>query len=446
MRTILFYILLSIYGSLPVFANGSPIRTNFVFKTANPQPIEVKDIKILKENLDIKIHEDYSIVSVEYTMKNDGPELSFDYGFPVDYFMKSYTPGLLPELDWNISNIKEFSIHDENRQLEIVEKFDTTIYKDVLKSKIIFYDKVDVARCWFTTKLHFSANQEKRITVRYTIANTVFDMLMSDMYFIMYSDRVLTYDFSPAAYFGNSTIGEMNMRIDVSELKTCNCKYYIEFGSKLDNKNGILTFSKKNFDLKTAEKLFVVYRMDNVYKTSVPDKYRFGSNWFRYVKPESKGIVDARTLLFDGDPATPWLGNKGKGDWLEVAFGKDSVSYIGFINGNTADSQAYYDYPRIKKLKLELYSKTFRGYMGVNHLVLELEDKDYNHFSKKYFGGFITTLFDLGTDFYDDIKKIKITVLDVYPGRKYKNTAIGELYVYKFRDLQPKFKESETGF
>lgn len=437
MKIKLFSIVISLVLPSMLLPNGAPFKTNYVFKTFNPQPIDAPDIKIIKENLGIVIHEDYSTVTVEYTMKNSGNDLVMDYGFPVDYFMKTNNLRYGFEKFWNPANISEFSISDENGKLDILEKFDTILYDSKLKFRLVFYDKIDIARKWFFVKLKFRSNLEKIIKVRYTISNTLLDMLMSDKYFILYSDRLFTYDFSPAAYIGNSNISELNIRIDATELESCNCFYNTNFRYGFENINGLLSLQLKNVNPIELKELTIQYKMDNVYKTKAEDNFRFGEKWFGSVMPAQKEENNKISNIFDGKPATGLFLKSGLGSKFEIHFGKDSVSYIGFINGCVADRESFLNYPRIKKLKLEIFSKTFRRNTGEKYLILELKDNDFSFFNKKYYGGFITTLFDLGQDFYDDIRKIRITILDVYPGKIYNTPCIGELFVFKYRYFKP---------
>ncbi len=431
MKKSILFVIIYISAPLLLLANGMPFRTSYVYKASNPMPMNVSGIKILKESIKIKIHRDMSIVNVEYAMKNEGEDISIDYGFPVDYFLRSKSND--PAGLWNPDNIREFSLIDENGELEVFEKADSLVYPGKLKSRMIMYDKVDITRRWFFAKLLFSKGMEKYIKVSYAISNTVIDFLMSDMYFLLYSDRVFTYDFSPASLFGEGIIGELDIQIDLSELESCNCEYFTEFGETFENKDGVLTLRMNNVNLSKLKELTIKYRMDNVYKAEAGKNYRFGFEWFKSFKTKNNIRKNDFSCLFDGIPTTGLFVGNGAGSALDIEFGKDSVSYIGFINGNLTNRQSYYDYPRIKSLKIEIYSKTLRKYTGKNYLILEFKDKDYNYFNDLYYGSYMTALFDLGTDFYDDIKKIRLKVLDVYPGKKYKQLSIGEIFVYKYK-------------
>ncbi len=439
---ILFTLFLLALSAANLKGNGGPVVVNTVFKTSDIQLLDKQDIAILKENLSVIIEGDSTLVKVEYLFRNSGETADLLYGFPVDYFLKPTVGEVTWDriIDgWNSSYITNCSIADETGRLKPGENYEEKVYQDTLPVDNMFYRKIDVARKWIITKLHFEKGKEKKVTVNYTIANYVFDMMMSDMYFLMYSERVFTYDFTPAGYFGSGRIGEFNLDIDLSVFTSANCPCSVWLGEKLETGDGRIKLSKKNFDLKNAPKLRVIYKPDNIYKAQVPDRYRIGAKSSRFFRSSAlTGKKDSvQAALLDGNCRTVWKGLKATGDWLEIGLKKDSISYIGIINGNTADSASYYDYPRIKKLRIELGSRTIKGYLGTNKLEVDLPDKDYRYFNAIYFGSFLTTLFDLGMDFYDDLKTVKLTILDVYPGRKYDTPCISELYIYKFRGPAP---------
>jgi hypothetical protein len=59
--------------------------------------------------------------------------------------------------------------------------------------------------------------------------------------------------------------------------------------------------------------------------------------------------------------------------------------------------------------------------------VIELKQKQFNELNKNVQAPFMSWLADYG-DSYRDVKKIRLSILEVFPGTKYDDTCISEVY------------------
>ena len=107
------------------------------------------------------------------------------------------------------------------------------------------------------------------------------------------------------------------------------------------------------------------------------------------------------------------LNNSGVGESITYTFPGNCprITTIIILNGYTCDTNDWQDYSRVKKLKMY--------YDGKPYAILELQDtRDEQDFKVGLLG-------------YRDIEHpqwtLQFEILEVYPGRKYQNTAITEL-------------------
>lgn len=105
---------------------------------------------------------------------------------------------------------------------------------------------------------------------------------------------------------------------------------------------------------------------------------------------------------------------KGVGQWLEYEFqGKNPrITTVKILNGHVKTEKAWQENSRVKRLKLY--------YMGKPYAILELEDSRSMQ------------CFDVGVlgphDENAPSWTLRFEIMDIYPGTKYEDTIIAELY------------------
>ncbi len=195
--------------------------------------------------------------------------------------------------------------------------------------------------------------------------------------------------------------------------------------------NGVYVFEGHNFDLRNAENLVIKY--------DETDKERFSrvQTWTEKVKQQIKSIRASSTLdgnysasnLLDGELNTAWVeghAGHGVGEWVEFEFNDAWVYAIGIINGYTKNHDTYYKNSRVKQLKVELSLRDGR----VIEQVKELPDREYRMLNKSTCWTFIDKI-----EFPEEactLAKIRLTILEVYPGTDYQDTCISELFFYYY--------------
>jgi hypothetical protein len=117
------------------------------------------------------------------------------------------------------------------------------------------------------------------------------------------------------------------------------------------------------------------------------------------------------TNLLDGDLATAWnegAEGTGIGEWVKLELADPTVlSRIEIANGYQKDDDRYYGNPRVKSLKVE-YSN------GTTQLVDLLDRQDFQSI----------------TPTRETVEWVKFTIVSVYPGEQWDDTALSEIRLF----------------
>lgn len=183
-----------------------------------------------------------------------------------------------------------------------------------------------------------------------------------------------------------------------------------EFGETddgVDNINTSYTLEKQ------ASGKWMITDMDLNNSYNEIEKQLYYNDEFTLMASSQKDNYPSINAL-DDNLQTAWAeGVKGDGidEWLEFeATNNYDVSGIKIINGYAKSDELYYANNRIKKIKIELPDNTV--------IERELEDgiPDYQ---------------TIDFEKVVNVKNIKITILEVYPGSKYSDTCISEIKVFR---------------
>lgn len=139
--------------------------------------------------------------------------------------------------------------------------------------------------------------------------------------------------------------------------------------------------------------------------------------------------------LFDGDLSTCWaegVKGYGEGEWFEIVFNNDVyIETIAIANGYLKNESVYNKNSSPKKLKVtfigtegEKYENTYTldGMEYPSWEIKSMEDKldscNWIYLPDPYPGR--------------TVKSIRFTIMDVYPGTKWDDTCISEIFFFKY--------------
>jgi hypothetical protein len=425
-----------------LFANGSPINMSEIYGTGNIQMMKKQNISLDEETISVVIDGDYANVKVEYQFKNRGNADTVAYGFPIDLYYESEQVLDLPE-----KSLTNFKIEDTSGFLKTF-KYTPRSEGEVAKLLAGSANYQKRVREWFIAEIPFKEQEAKTIKVSYRVKSRLDDIVYTKSFRPAFSDRTFTYLLKPSQNWGEGIVENCTIKIDLRKLLQANGIIKEIHPRGYVNKEGILIWKYSKLDLKGADEIRLVY--DNsaaaltkyILEERIPSKYIVSTNASSVLKTDEINIYNYESKnLFDDDLSTAWCeGIKGHGEreWVEFNFSNVSIGAIGIINGYTKREAIYYANNRIKKIKLDVeyvpmaFGEVKRSGGSKEALerettVIELKQKQFNELNKNVQAPFMSWLADYD-DNYRNVIKIRLSVLEVFPGTKYDDTCISEVY------------------
>lgn len=439
------YIIALIVFLLPtsLFANGSPINMSEIYGTGNIEMMRKKNISLDEETISVVLDGDYANVNVEYKFKNHGQVDTVAYGFPIDLYYKSEQVINLPE-----KSFTNFKLEDSSGFLKTF-KYTPRSEGEVAKLLTSDANYEKRLREWFIAEIPFKEHEAKTVKVSYRVKSRLDDIVYTKSFRPTFSDRTFTYLLKPSQNWGDGIVKKCTIKIDLRKLLRSSGIIKEIYPKGYVNKEGVLIWEYSKLDLKRAEEIKLVY--DNsaaaltkyISEERIPFKYIVSMKASSVLKTDEINIYNYEPKnLFDVDLNTAWcegVKGHGEGQWVEFNFaGNVSVGAIGIINGYTKREALYYANNRIKKIELDVEyrpgeyddekpSGESKKAIQKETTVIDLKQIQFNELNKNVQAPFISWLADYD-DNYRNVKKIRLTILEVFPGTKYDDTCISEVY------------------
>ena len=415
-------------------ANGGPLDVSEIYGSGNIVMMQQQDITLEEEQLRVEMDGDYADVAVEYKLKNQGPEVKVTYGFPLDLMVSGYDETEETPQARNTN----FKIQDDSGDLEAIPHLEASS-DDSNQNDPEEEQEFKIIRQWYVTEIAFKAQELKTLKVHYRLKNRFDDWIFSKSFEPVFSDRIFQYVLQPSKNWGNGIVKKFAATIDLNKLLKISGTVKEIKPQGYQYSNGILTWKFDNFDLGKALDIQVAYDNSASKLSKYISEYRLPTNLITKVSASSVLPTDGLNKynygpenLFDNDYGTAWVeGVKGPGigEWVEVDLDKVSISGLGIINGYTKRKSLYYANNRIKKLRLDVEWDNWGNRSGgKDSTEITLKEKQFNELNQNAEAPFISWLADYG-DGYNRAKKVRLTILEVYPGTKYNDTPITELFI-----------------
>lgn len=432
-----FFIIIILYtlvvlgaGTPIIYANGGPIDSNGLVEGGNIKFKEVDDIYIIEENLNITITRGFIDVNVEYLLSNQGQERELEYIFPIFISNEEHGRG-----NAYLDNVY-MKDGDKYLRYEMIEKE----LKEEERSNPLY----GVAKYQnLHSKLKFDKNEIKKLNISYRTNGEFLDWGISNTFrMINLSDNYFKYDLSPASNWGDGQADKFSLTVDYTDLLKAGGKIIKAnlIGLNVNELNGVYHYAIKDYDFKRHKGIELVYSNKAYREQKYMQKARLGKELLKQVKVSSilkeQGIYDyGWRNVVDDDLETCWAeGAKGNGigETIELIFENNIfLTGIGVVNGYIMDNDTYINNNRIKKLKIE--SIDSMGRVTADNIIM-FDDIDYNQIDKEHIYNNMQVILDYGEGrkIESGNEVIRLTILDVYQGKKYDDTCISELLIYGF--------------
>ena len=392
-------------GGIHWWANGTGTPPAVITLTND------SEISLKKENLALRFVDDTVIVSCDYVLFNRHKEdKEIDFAF-------------------NITNAWYTSLYYYDIFID-GKKIDSELHTDVTR------DESDSYNYWELSKIKLAANKETSISICYRIETTNDGMYYGNVF----NDNSFVYNLYPALSFGNGIIEDFTLTLDASDILGYNGRVTKISGIDIDLGDNQKTVTKhfSNFDLSKHRKFEISYNIKNFYFSKLYKRYGYRTTGGVTATSELKEGASfySASNLMDNDDNTAWVEGEsdfGKNARIKINV-KGVVTQILLVNGFRKSSKTYYENNRVKKIALYID--------GIRLGEMEFPDRPFhkvtmanildegelinlgNFFEKKSNKTFY------GTSFFCD-SNVEMEILEVYPGTKYNDTCISDIYMIK---------------
>lgn len=429
--------LLSFFFHATLRANGGPVDGSEFYATGNIVPLRQAQIRLLSEDLRIRLAGDSGFVYVTYTLLNEQKtDQEVTYGFPVDVRQIEWMEGRWSdslkgddfELFFNDVPVSTTFYNEPNRQ-----RPDSILSKDTGGNKQL--ELFSTWRRWHVAKLKIPAGKKATIRVQFKTRNGFEDWATSKSFFAYYSDRTMVYDFTPASYWGKGVAGKFNMQIDAQQV-VYNGGSIAFGGMTLREKiTGIFEYDGVNVKLGDLGRLRIMYDNSAFQKFG---RYLTGNqNINKHIKSirtsSSLGDNYVAEKMTDGNLNTCWAdgaGEDGAGQFIDIEFDSTmQVFAVLIVNGFARSEELFYKNNRVKQMDAsgtcdpEAYISNRESFESYSDC-----DSAWKPVNAKIPWASCTIACDMG-DASLCAKKLRLTVKEIYPGSKYDDVCISEIYI-----------------
>ncbi|MFT7157480.1 MAG: hypothetical protein ACI8Q1_002499 [Parvicella sp.] len=345
---ILFTVLFGVSG----LCNGGPLDHGYLRKTGNIRLLRKADVKLISENLDIKVQGDYTIVKVEYELQNNGPKQDIQYGFPVDAYDPEWTFGDYSGEPGANETLKYFRVESNDVAVKVSQWIVDSVYAaqstDLHNRRYNYSERIyAINRKWSAVTLQFDSLEVKNLQIEYKVKNLLSDRYPGFSYLPTFSERHFTYHLTPSSNWGDGVVDRFKVTIDISELNKNEIKSEIYGLEELSEKKGVYVFEKLKYDLKKSDRIHIHYDPNNVKRAEML-KERLISN--SKIKSISTSNNSLKSNLIDERYSTSWKCKKG--DWIDLRLDSITVYGITILNGDFSNLDSFKLSGYVTKMKV----------------------------------------------------------------------------------------------
>lgn len=385
-------------------------------------------INIFAERVRIKMEGDYALVNVDYELWNNKEEdLTVEGGMP---FM--YNVGTVDApLEWASDYVQGFKAYAEGgKELTAVERTDVSIKNDTVSLKGIntpvrLKTKVYVVSC-IVPKL-----SSKTISIVYRVKN-YFKDTKGKSFIPKYGARMLQYDFSNAAKWGEGIIRDFALVIDCGDIPK---EYIHTYGvgfTKLEWQDGYFVYNQTDFPVNKHSILHIEYDYNIMQLTNFVNTYQIPMDRVLRIKSSSQeDIYSGPENLLDGNFKTAWaegVGHQGAGESIEVILDDYPLGAVGILNGFFKEEDDYGDNGKVAKIKVEREYINASNCIQKDETIFTLKQEVFKEIGANNFSEAMIVIADYGSSNFR-VRKLKLTIVEATPGTKFNKTCMSELFI-----------------
>jgi len=411
-------------------ANGGPVDGSSVIGSGNMQFINNPHVELQKEKLTIEILGDYCRIHTIYTLKNTSRESeSIKYGFPVDFTYSDIDDSF----EWKKHYVKDlsFKLGSDELAYQEIEEFSIIEKEGIFTADSEEGRSVSIKRKWFYTEFEIGVEQVTTLEVDYLVQTNFVEWATSKDFFSSYTQQGLYWDFTPAQYWREGVVDEFEIIIHVPEGAVDNDLLTID-GMEFEKNGNDYRYTARSFDLKSANPLYLNYSCIQSKTRESITSTNITQTCVSSIQASSSRQNYNVDHLLDHEFSTAWVPEgDGIGQWVEIATHPFYFGAIVFVGGYAKSQDTYYNNNRVKKIRLEYTVSSGEDQEYTGEQEIELAEVSYPKNVSDNLYDWVITPFGEGMS---NITRFKITILDVYKGKKFDETCISEILLLGYRN------------
>jgi hypothetical protein len=424
---------------LQLFGNGGVFSLSAVHRTGNLEPLQKEAISLVKETINIRVEEDDALVHVSYELHNRGGSDAVTFGFPVDVAVPETIP---------TPNGYEWVLSQSLRDFRVVDGTESVAVDRIIDKPLSAADwppgldpEIRLTRRWSIMTLKFKPDERKHVIVSYKVRALARDYGFSERDLDWkFGLRTLFYTFRPASTWGNGRVGELVVTLDTRWLMEREVPLTKIAPVAVSNEQGLMRWVFHDKDLAKIGDLTFSYDPSGFYLDRLLKENLLPPKRIKSLEVSSSLKSQGRTsygkeAMFDRDLRSAWVeGASGPGIGESITLQPQAayIERVGLLNGYLADESLYYANARVKKVRVELeLGENAEPNEKKQVYEVTLPDRSYKTLNQRYLFPSIDWVVQHGQG-NGFINKVKLTILEVYPGRQYEDTAITEFYIGGF--------------
>ncbi len=410
-----------------LWANGGPIDYAAIERTGNVQLMEEHGVKLISEDLSITLEREYVHVVAVYRLRSSWRDESVEYGFPIDVGIDEAAGSPV----WQETFIKDFQWRLDRDVLDHELHQDRThfAYRREENGETV---EIPFRRFWYLGKLGLKKGETHTLRVSYRIKPRHTDWETSKDLFPSYDLRDFVYDLRPAGYWDSESMERLSMKVDVGKAIRCGRVVWVK--GLEDLKRVSATEYQMELTNGPMPEAFLDLRYD-VSGCLLTDDIRaelLPKDRIQELKASSQleGNYDLENLI-DMDFGTAWVEGvdaTGIGEWTQFSFHEGTrVRGVMLMNGYLKSESTYLANSRLRRVRVE-YEMRFSEdeEFRKEEIEVDLPDLPFRELTQENYGVQTHTLVEFG-DYAPYMRRVRISILDTYPGTKYEDTCISEV-------------------
>jgi hypothetical protein len=410
-----------------LWANLAVFSTSDIQRSGNLVPIRKTRVELVNETFTAKLEAETAQVSVDYEFVNTGGADAVTVGFPVDLMPPSGEATTYNLDHWQKDGLQDLRVIDGTTLLPIERTIEETLRRE---DRPKLAKDVAITRRWSITTIRFKSREKKRVRVRYVVRCIGVDEGFETEIPRKISSRTFLYSFRTASGWGKGRIQKLDISLDTSYLQE-NPFQVLELEPGLKDKGGgRLHLAFQSAELSRVPDLIVRYDpRPALFQMYAKGRLVNRANW-------KTGMCGPGKLgsnhLADGNPRTIWTPEFPNRPGNCIAITPTNGSYINAIavlNGSQVSAADYAKHARIKKLRIESTVRQEEGRPKEEVSEQTLKDQQFDD-RVAQFPMAVAQFLDVPSGPIGIIERVKLTILEVYPGENGAPLAISDIYVY----------------